>query len=85
MDRTAHIVGTAITPMNRRDRTAEDMAQQVVAEALADADVDAADVNRALVTDSPQEAVELIRDRSMKGFGLTYGPATQRRWFLGER
>ena len=45
MDRTAHIVGTAITPMNRRDRTAEDMAHQVVADALADAGVDAGDVN----------------------------------------
>ena len=45
MDRTAHIVGTAITPMNRRDRTTGDMAQQVVAEALADAGVDADDVN----------------------------------------
>jgi acetyl-CoA acetyltransferase len=45
MDRTAHIVGTAITPMNRRDRTAADMANQVVADALAEAGVDPADVN----------------------------------------
>ena len=45
MDRTAYVVGTSITPMNRRDRTVEDMAHQVVAEALADAGVDAADVN----------------------------------------
>ena len=38
------VIGTAITPMSRRDRTAEDMAHQVVAEALADAGVDPADV-----------------------------------------
>ena len=49
MTRTAHIVGTAITPMNRRDRTAEDMAMAVVAGALADAGVDAADVNLVVV------------------------------------
>jgi acetyl-CoA acyltransferase len=45
MTRTAHIVGTAMTPMNRRDRTAEDMALQVVAESLADAGVDADQVD----------------------------------------
>jgi acetyl-CoA acetyltransferase len=49
MSRTAHVVGTAITPMNRRDRTAEDMALQVVAEALADAGITAADVNLVVV------------------------------------
>jgi acetyl-CoA acetyltransferase len=37
MTQHAHIVGTAITPMNRRDRTAEDMALAVVDEALASA------------------------------------------------
>jgi len=40
MDDPVRIVGTSITPMNRRDRTAEEMAHQVVAEALADAGVD---------------------------------------------
>jgi acetyl-CoA acyltransferase len=45
MDRHVHIVGTGIIPMNRRDRTIEDMAHHVVADALADADVDPADVN----------------------------------------
>jgi acetyl-CoA acyltransferase len=45
MDRKAHIVGTAITAMNRRDRTADEMANQVVADALAEARVDPADVN----------------------------------------
>jgi acetyl-CoA acetyltransferase len=65
MDRTAHIVGTAITPMNRRDRTAEDMAQQVVAEALADADVDAADVN--LVVFGNATAGRLINQGCIRG------------------
>jgi acetyl-CoA acyltransferase len=45
VDRTVSVVGTAMTAMNRRDRTAEDMASQVVADALADAGVDPADVN----------------------------------------
>jgi hypothetical protein len=35
MGRTAHIVGTAITAMNRRDRTPDDMAVEVVTGALA--------------------------------------------------
>ena len=37
MDRTAHIVGTATTPMQRRDLTIEGMSHQVVADAVADA------------------------------------------------
>jgi len=37
MDRTAHIVGTAITPMQRRDLTIEAMSHHVVADAVADA------------------------------------------------
>ena len=45
MDRDVFIVGTGIIPMNRRDRAMEDMSHQVVAEALADAQVDPADVN----------------------------------------
>ncbi|MGO8872101.1 MAG: thiolase family protein [Acidimicrobiales bacterium] len=45
MDRTAHIVGTGISAMNRRDSTAVEMAHQVVADALADARIDPADVD----------------------------------------
>jgi len=45
MSRAVRIVGTGITPMNRRDRSAEEMAHQVVAEALVDAGVDPADVS----------------------------------------
>lgn len=42
------------------------------------------DVRRLIVTDSPEEAVALIRDRAMRDFGLTYGPAIKRRWIFGE-
>src|ERR1700683_1339000 len=45
MDRTPRIIGTAMTPMNRRDRSAEEMAHTVVAAALADAGVRATEVN----------------------------------------
>ncbi len=65
MDRTAHIVGTSITPMNRRDRTAEEMAHQVVADALADAQVDPADVN--LVVFGNATAGRLIDQGCIRG------------------
>jgi acetyl-CoA acetyltransferase len=65
MERTAHIVGTALTPMNRRDRTAEDMALQVVAEALADAGVDPTDVN--LVVFGNATAGRLIDQGCLRG------------------
>jgi uncharacterized protein (TIGR00730 family) len=46
--------------------------------------IDVADVNRWLVSDSPEEAVEYIRDRATKQFGLSYGPRPKPRWWLGE-
>jgi hypothetical protein len=46
--------------------------------------IDAADIDHLIVTDSPQEAMALIRERATKDFGLTYGPRPKRRWFLGE-
>jgi uncharacterized protein (TIGR00730 family) len=52
---------------------------------LAAGTIDAADVRRWVVTDSPDEAVEVIRERAMKQFGLTYGPSAKPRWWLGER
>jgi uncharacterized protein (TIGR00730 family) len=52
---------------------------------LANGTIDAADVSRWIVTDSPEEAVATIRDRAMNGFGLSYGPRTSPRWWLGER
>ena len=51
---------------------------------LAAGTIDAADVTRWLVTDSPDEAVALIRDHAMRQFGLTYGPRAKPRWWLGE-
>jgi uncharacterized protein (TIGR00730 family) len=47
--------------------------------------IDPADVARWIVTDSPAEAVALIRERAMTRFGLTYGPRAKKRWWLGER
>ncbi len=46
--------------------------------------VDAIDIDRIMVTDSPHEAVALIRERAMKDFGLVDGPRLRRRWFLFE-
>jgi uncharacterized protein (TIGR00730 family) len=51
---------------------------------LAVGTIDATDVTRWLVTDSPEQAVETIRERAMRQFGLTYGPRAKARWWLGE-
>ena len=51
---------------------------------LREGTIDAADVQRWLVTDSPDEAVQVIRERAMRQFGLTYGPRAKPRWWLGE-
>ncbi|MHB1518972.1 MAG: thiolase family protein [Acidimicrobiales bacterium] len=45
MDRTVRIVGAATTPMNRRDRTIEELAHRVVADALEDAGMEAGQVD----------------------------------------
>ncbi|MEO7112974.1 MAG: TIGR00730 family Rossman fold protein [Polyangiaceae bacterium] len=42
------------------------------------------DVDRFIVTDSPEEAVALIRERAIDQFGLTYGPRPKPRWWLVE-
>jgi predicted Rossmann-fold nucleotide-binding protein len=47
--------------------------------------IDASDVTRWVVTDSPTEAVEFIRERAFRDFGLGYGPTPRPRWWLGER
>ena len=41
------------------------------------------DADRLVVTDSVEEAVECIREGSMREFGLSYH--ARRKWFLGER
>jgi hypothetical protein len=42
------------------------------------------DLDRWIVTDSPEEAVERIRESGLKEFGLSYGARLRRRWFFGE-
>jgi uncharacterized protein (TIGR00730 family) len=51
---------------------------------LAAGTIDTADVKRWVITDSPDEAVEVIRTRAMRQFGLTYGPRAKPRWWMGE-
>ena len=52
---------------------------------LAAGTVDAADVTRWTITDSPEEAVDIIRERAMRQFGLTYAARAKPRWWMGER
>jgi uncharacterized protein (TIGR00730 family) len=47
--------------------------------------LDAADVDRLVLTDSPTEAVALVRERALRSFGLTYGPRARPRWWMLER
>jgi len=51
---------------------------------VAEHTVEPEDVDRFIVTDSPEEAVELITQTALARFGLTYGAAPRRRWLLGE-
>jgi hypothetical protein len=46
--------------------------------------IDRVDAERILVTDSPEEAVDLVRDAALRQFGLSYGPKIKPRWWLGE-
>jgi uncharacterized protein (TIGR00730 family) len=46
--------------------------------------IDAADVDRWIVSDSATETVQLIRDRVMQEFALSYGPKPKPRWWMGE-
>ncbi len=47
--------------------------------------IDPSDIARIAVTDSPAEAVAMVRDRTMHDFGLAFGPPIRHRWFFGER
>jgi hypothetical protein len=47
--------------------------------------IDQVDLDRFIVTDSPQEAVASITEVAKVAFGLTYGSRMRKRWFLGER
>jgi uncharacterized protein (TIGR00730 family) len=52
---------------------------------LARGTIGASDLNLFSLTDSPEEAVQVIRDRALHEFGLTYGPQARPRWYLFER
>jgi uncharacterized protein (TIGR00730 family) len=47
--------------------------------------IDAVDVDRFTLMDSPAEAASFIREVATRDFGFTYGPPTKPRWYLGER
>jgi uncharacterized protein (TIGR00730 family) len=47
--------------------------------------IDAADVDRITLMDSPSEAVAFIREIALRDLGFTYGPREKPRWYLGER
>jgi uncharacterized protein (TIGR00730 family) len=47
--------------------------------------IDAADVDRILVTDSAEEAVEAVREAGQRQFGLKPGKRPRPRWFFLER
>lgn len=44
----------------------------------------AADLDRLVVSDDPGEVVSAVTDVAMTRFGLSYGPAVRKRWWLGE-
>jgi uncharacterized protein (TIGR00730 family) len=52
---------------------------------LKEATISPKDLDLLMMTDSPEEAVDFVRDVAMKRFGLSYGKQVKRRWFLGER
>ncbi len=51
---------------------------------LAAKTIDSVDIDRILVIDCPNEAVDTITKIVMSRFGLTYGPRFKPRWWLGE-
>jgi len=46
--------------------------------------IDKDDFDKLIVSDSPEEVVEKIRDVAMKRFGVSYGKKYKPRWYLGE-
>jgi acetyl-CoA acyltransferase len=65
MHQTTRILGTAMTAMNRRDRTAEEMALEVLSEAVAGADLDPDEIN--LVVFGNATAGRLIDQGCIRG------------------
>jgi uncharacterized protein (TIGR00730 family) len=52
---------------------------------LAEGTIDAADIDRLFVTDSPEEAATYITSIATSQFGLKYRELPKRRWWLLER
>ncbi len=52
---------------------------------VAQGTIDREDVDRFIVTDSPEQAAAVIAEIGMRNFGLTFGPRAKPRWWLGER
>ena len=52
---------------------------------LASATIGAVDLERFVVTDSPEEIARSVAETVMSRFGLRYAPPVKPRWFLGER
>jgi predicted Rossmann-fold nucleotide-binding protein len=46
--------------------------------------IDGADAARLHLTDSVDQAVEVVTATALEQFGLTYGPRLRPRWLLGE-
>jgi uncharacterized protein (TIGR00730 family) len=46
--------------------------------------IDQNDVRLFSITDSPADAVQMVREVALERFGLSYGPRMKRRWFLWE-
>ena len=51
---------------------------------IAQKTIDPIDLDRILVTDSPEKAVEFVTEVALKQFGLSYGVRPKRRWWLWE-
>jgi uncharacterized protein (TIGR00730 family) len=47
--------------------------------------IDAVDLDRLIVTDSPEEAGRVITEVAKRKFNMTYGSRIKRRWIFGER
>ena len=52
---------------------------------VAEGTIDQTDLDRFIVTDSPEEAAACVRNAGMSRFGLTVGPRMKPRWWLGEK
>jgi hypothetical protein len=51
---------------------------------VGDGTIDAADLDKLIVSDDPGQVVSAVTDVAMKRFGLTYGPKARPKWWLGE-